>query len=168
MTLTEKIANDMKEAMKSGDKTKLGTLRMVRAALLELQKSGAEVTPDLELRAVQKQAASRKDAMQQFVAAGRNDRRRTAGTNVVPEAWWESRGLCVPAWVGHAGSFTAHSLTAEAAATSDGAASGATSRTRGAVATSSRHDGAGHHRAEDSGERSSVGWEYRLHLSAVV
>ncbi len=73
MTLTEKIANDMKEAMKSGDKTKLGTLRMVRAALLELQKSGAEVTPDLELRAVQKQAASRKDAMQQFVAAGRND-----------------------------------------------------------------------------------------------
>lgn len=73
MTLTEKIANDMKEAMKSGDKTKLGTLRMVRAALLELQKSGSEVTPDLELRAVQKQAASRKDAMQQFVAAGRND-----------------------------------------------------------------------------------------------
>ncbi|MCC7439057.1 MAG: GatB/YqeY domain-containing protein [Armatimonadetes bacterium] len=73
MTLTEKIANDMKEAMKSGDKIRLGTLRMVRAALLELQKSGSEVTPDLELRAVQKQANSRKDAMAQFVNAGRND-----------------------------------------------------------------------------------------------
>lgn len=73
MTLTEKIANDMKEAMKSGEKVRLGTLRMVRAALLELQKSGNEVTPDLELRAVQKQANSRKDAMEQFMAAGRND-----------------------------------------------------------------------------------------------
>ncbi|MCE7934227.1 MAG: GatB/YqeY domain-containing protein [Chlorobi bacterium CHB2] len=73
MTLTEKIANDMKEAMKSGEKVRLGTLRMVRAALLELQKSGNEVTPDLELRAVQKQANSRKDAMEQFIAAGRND-----------------------------------------------------------------------------------------------
>ncbi|KXK52276.1 MAG: GatB/YqeY domain-containing protein [Chlorobi bacterium] len=73
MTLTEKIANDMKEAMKSGEKVRLGTLRMVRAALLELQKSGNEVTPDLELRAVQKQANARKDAMEQFIAAGRND-----------------------------------------------------------------------------------------------
>lgn len=73
MTLTEKIAHDMKEAMKSGDKIRLGTLRMVRAALLELQKSGSEVTPDLELRAVQKQANSRKDAMAQFINAGRND-----------------------------------------------------------------------------------------------
>jgi uncharacterized protein YqeY len=46
---------------------------MLRAALLELQKSGNEVTPDNEMKAVQNQAKRRKDAIEQFRLAGRDD-----------------------------------------------------------------------------------------------
>ncbi len=73
MTLNERINEDLKNAMKSGDKLRLGTLRLVRAALLELHKSGNDITDDAELKAVQKQARSRKDAAEQYRAAGRED-----------------------------------------------------------------------------------------------
>lgn len=73
MTLTERISEDLKNAMKSGEKLRVETLRMVRAALLELQKSGSEVTEEAEQKAVQNQAKRRKDAAEQFRAAGRDD-----------------------------------------------------------------------------------------------
>jgi uncharacterized protein YqeY len=72
MRLSERIGNDMKEAMRSGEKLKLETLRSLRAALLELEKSGKEnVSDDDELKAVMNQAKRRKDAAEQFRAAGR-------------------------------------------------------------------------------------------------
>ena len=40
MSLEIKIDNDMKEAMKAGNKHKLETLRSVRAAIIEFSKSG--------------------------------------------------------------------------------------------------------------------------------
>ncbi|MBS1912543.1 MAG: GatB/YqeY domain-containing protein [Bacteroidetes bacterium] len=73
MTLGEKITEDLTNAMKAGDKLRLETLRMLRAAMLELQKSGKDTSPDDELRAVQNQGKRRKDAAEQYRAAGRAD-----------------------------------------------------------------------------------------------
>ena len=40
MSLEQRINEDMKAAMKSGDKTKLDTIRLLRAAIIEFNKSG--------------------------------------------------------------------------------------------------------------------------------
>ena len=40
MNLKERINQDLKEAMKSGDKIKLETIRSIRALILEFEKSG--------------------------------------------------------------------------------------------------------------------------------
>lgn len=40
MNLKEKINNDLKDAMKSGDKTRLAVVRSIRALILEFEKSG--------------------------------------------------------------------------------------------------------------------------------
>jgi uncharacterized protein YqeY len=74
MELAERIGNDMKEAMRSGEKLRLETIRSLRAAILELEKSGKGATTDEdELKAVMNQAKRRKDAAEQFRAAGRID-----------------------------------------------------------------------------------------------
>jgi uncharacterized protein len=74
MELSERINSDMKEAMRSGEKLRLETIRSLRAAMLELEKSGREsVSADDELKAVMNQAKRRKDAAEQFRAAGRVD-----------------------------------------------------------------------------------------------
>ena len=53
MALKERIAEDMKAAMKSGDKLRLETLRTLRAVLMEkeieLRGSGRQVTPEDEV-----------------------------------------------------------------------------------------------------------------------
>ena len=87
MTLTDRITEDLKNAMRSGEKVRLETLRMLRASLIQLQKSGKEVTPSDELRAVQKQASARKDAIEQFGAANRPDRveQETAELRIIEE-----------------------------------------------------------------------------------
>jgi uncharacterized protein YqeY len=73
MTLTQKISEDLTSAMKAGEKLRVETLRMVRAALLELAKSGTEVTSEGEMKALQNQAKRRKDAAEQFRNANRLD-----------------------------------------------------------------------------------------------
>ncbi|MCE2502478.1 MAG: GatB/YqeY domain-containing protein [Chlorobi bacterium] len=73
MTISEKIIEDMKAAMKEGNTTRVAALRTLRAALLQLQKSGEEVTEEAELKTVQKQAKMSKDAIEQFSQAGRTD-----------------------------------------------------------------------------------------------
>jgi hypothetical protein len=74
MSLTEQISEDLKAAMRAGEKLRLETLRSLRAALLELQKSGKEtITPDDEMKAVMNQAKRRKDAAEQYRNANRND-----------------------------------------------------------------------------------------------
>lgn len=42
MNLKDKINQDLKEAMKSGDKDRLNTIRSIRAAILEFEKSGSQ------------------------------------------------------------------------------------------------------------------------------
>ncbi|MDP3580993.1 MAG: GatB/YqeY domain-containing protein, partial [Ignavibacteria bacterium] len=41
MNLKDKINNDLKVAMKSGDKLRLETVRSIRALILEFEKSGS-------------------------------------------------------------------------------------------------------------------------------
>jgi uncharacterized protein len=74
MELAERIGNDMKEAMRSGEKLRLETLRSLRAAMLDLEKSGKGApTGEDELKSVMNQAKRRKDAAEQFRAAGRTE-----------------------------------------------------------------------------------------------
>lgn len=75
MNLKEKINNDLKEAMKAGDKARLNTVRSIRALILEFEKSGAnkELTPEDEVKLLTSAAKKRKDSIEQFRNAGRMD-----------------------------------------------------------------------------------------------
>lgn len=75
MNLKEKINQDLKDAMKSGDKTRLAVVRSIRALILEFEKSGAakELSPEDEVKMLSTSAKKRKDSIDQFRNAGRND-----------------------------------------------------------------------------------------------
>ncbi len=75
MNLKEKINNDLKSAMKSGDKIRLNVVRSIRALILEFEKSGAnkELTPEDEIKMLSTAAKKRKDSIELFRNAGRND-----------------------------------------------------------------------------------------------
>jgi len=77
MALKEKISEDLKAAMKSGQKLRLETLRTMRAALMEkeieLRGSGKQVSPDDETATLMSAAKKRKESIEQFQAAGRTD-----------------------------------------------------------------------------------------------
>lgn len=75
MTLSQKIVDDMKLAMKSGDKLRLETLRTVRAQMIELTKrgTGADITPDEEISALLGAAKKRKEAIELYRQAGREE-----------------------------------------------------------------------------------------------
>ena len=75
MTLNEQINNDLKAAMKSGEKTKLETLRLLRAHMIELSKrgQGKEITPEEELSVLMAAMKKRKEAIEAYEKAGRNE-----------------------------------------------------------------------------------------------
>lgn len=75
MSLKDKINQDLKDAMKSGDKTRLAVVRSIRALILEFEKSGSnkELTPEDELKMLTSASKKRKDSIEQFRNAGRND-----------------------------------------------------------------------------------------------
>jgi len=75
MGLREKIIDDMKTAMKSGDKIRLETIRSVRALILEFDKSGAnrELTPEDEIAMLSTAVKKRKESVEMFTNAGRID-----------------------------------------------------------------------------------------------
>jgi uncharacterized protein len=75
MNLKDKINLDLKDAMKSGNKIRLSVVRSIRALILEFEKSGAakELTPEDELNMLTTAAKKRKDSIEQFRNAGRND-----------------------------------------------------------------------------------------------
>lgn len=75
MNLKERINNDLKDAMRAGDKLKLETIRSIRALILEFEKSGAgrEMNQEDELKILTSAVKKRKDSIEQFRNAGRED-----------------------------------------------------------------------------------------------
>ncbi len=72
--MNEKIANDLKEAMKSGDKFKLSVLRMLKSALqLEKINQREDLTDDKIMAVIKKQVKIRKDSMEEFQKYNKND-----------------------------------------------------------------------------------------------
>jgi uncharacterized protein YqeY len=73
--LKELINQDLKEAMKSGDKVKLETIRSIRALILEFEKSGAgrNLNQEDEIRMLSTAAKKRKDSIEQFRNGGREE-----------------------------------------------------------------------------------------------
>jgi uncharacterized protein YqeY len=75
MPLKTLITEDMKAAMKSGEKQKLDTIRSIRAAILEFDKSGAgrEMNEDDEIKILSQLAKKRRDSIEMYNKAGRKD-----------------------------------------------------------------------------------------------
>lgn len=75
MPLTDNINEQIKTAMKAGDKIRLETLRSIRAGILEFEKSGIDraMTEDDAFKIINSAAKKRKDAIEQFQAAGRTE-----------------------------------------------------------------------------------------------
>ncbi|MEI7812653.1 MAG: GatB/YqeY domain-containing protein [Ignavibacteria bacterium] len=75
MNLKEKINEDLKVAMKSGDKLRLETVRSIRALILEFEKSGVgkELNGEEEIRMLSSAVKKRKDSIEQYRNAKRDD-----------------------------------------------------------------------------------------------
>jgi hypothetical protein len=91
MALKDTISEDLKAAMKSGDKLRLETLRTLRAALMEkeiaLRGEGKQVTPDDEVATLNSAAKKRRESIEQFQAAGRMElvEQETAELKIIQE-----------------------------------------------------------------------------------
>ena len=74
MTLKERLTEDMKAAMKGGDKERLGVIRLVNAAIKQREVDERVVLDDAQVLAVmEKMLKQRRDSVSQFQAAGRDD-----------------------------------------------------------------------------------------------
>jgi len=75
MALKEKITEELKGAMKSGDKLRLETIRSIRALILEFEKSGSNmtITEEDEVRMLTSAVKKRKESIEQYQKAGRTD-----------------------------------------------------------------------------------------------
>jgi len=74
MNLSERLNEDMKQAMKSQDKFKLSTIRMVRSAIKNLEIDLKRTLNDDEvLEILSREIKQRKDSLQEFIKAGRDD-----------------------------------------------------------------------------------------------
>ncbi|MBT8380708.1 MAG: GatB/YqeY domain-containing protein [Ignavibacteria bacterium] len=75
MKLNEKINADLKDAMKSGNKIRLQTLRSIRALILEFEKSGSKKKFDQneEINLLSTAAKKRKESIEEYKKAGRDD-----------------------------------------------------------------------------------------------
>ncbi|HEX2012725.1 MAG TPA: GatB/YqeY domain-containing protein [Roseateles sp.] len=74
MSLKDRITEDMKNAMRAKDTERLGTIRMLLAAVKQKEVDERIVVDDVALVAiVDKLIKQRKDSISQFSAAGRQD-----------------------------------------------------------------------------------------------
>lgn len=75
MNFEQTINEEMKAAMKSGDKLRLETIRSVRAGILEFQKSGIgrEMNEQDAQKIIMSGAKKRKDAIEMYTQANRKD-----------------------------------------------------------------------------------------------
>jgi uncharacterized protein YqeY len=75
MSLLDRLNSDMKEAMKNKDKEKLSVIRMVKASIQNdaIKMMKQELTDDEQLTVLTRELKQRKDSLQEFEKAGRND-----------------------------------------------------------------------------------------------
>ncbi len=75
--LKEKISEDLKKAMKSGDKLRLETLRTLRAALMEkeisMRGTGSDMSADDEIGVLTSAVKKRKESIELFEKGGRSE-----------------------------------------------------------------------------------------------
>ena len=74
MNLNDRIMNDLKEAMKNKDSFKLSVIRMVKGAIqLEKINKKRNLNDEEVIDVISKQIKLRKDSINEFEKAGRND-----------------------------------------------------------------------------------------------
>lgn len=74
MSLLNDLNQDMKQAMKDKNKQKLSVIRMLKASLQnEAIKQGRELNEEEELTVLVREMKQRKDSLQEFEKAGRDD-----------------------------------------------------------------------------------------------
>ncbi|WP_163653063.1 GatB/YqeY domain-containing protein [Listeria sp. PSOL-1] len=74
MTLLDKLNEDMKQAMRNKEKERLSVIRMLKAALQnEAIKLGGVLTPEDEVTVLAREMKQRRDSLDEFEKAGRED-----------------------------------------------------------------------------------------------
>ncbi len=78
MTLKERINEEIKAAMKSGDKVRLETVRDIKKYIIEKETAEkraqrGDLTPEEEIEVLTAMAKRRKDSIEEFTNAGRTD-----------------------------------------------------------------------------------------------
>jgi uncharacterized protein YqeY len=74
MSLKQQLTDDMKTAMKSGDKERLGVIRLVNAAIKQREVDERIMLDDTQVLSVlEKMLKQRRDSVSQFEAAARQD-----------------------------------------------------------------------------------------------
>jgi len=74
MSLKQRLTDDMKAAMKAGEKERLGTIRLVNAAIKQKEVDERVEMDDTQVLAIlEKMMKQRKDSVSQFEAANRED-----------------------------------------------------------------------------------------------
>ncbi len=74
MTLKAKLTEDMKIAMKAGEKDRLGVIRLINAGIKQKEvDERVEMTDPLVLAVIEKMVKQRKDSISQYEAAARED-----------------------------------------------------------------------------------------------
>ncbi len=74
MSLKQRLTDDMKTAMKAGEKERLATIRLINAAIKQKEVDERVEMDDARVLAVlEKMVKQRKDSIEQFDKAGRDD-----------------------------------------------------------------------------------------------
>jgi len=74
MSMKAQLVEDMKTAMKAGEKDRLGVIRLINAAIKQKEvDERVEMTDALVLAVLEKMVKQRKDSISQYDAAGRED-----------------------------------------------------------------------------------------------
>ncbi|HET9048440.1 MAG TPA: GatB/YqeY domain-containing protein [Chiayiivirga sp.] len=74
MSLKQQLTDDMKAAMKSGDKERLGVIRLINAAIKQREVDERIVLDDVAVIAIMdKMVKQRQESIRQYDAAGRDD-----------------------------------------------------------------------------------------------
>ena len=74
MSLKDQITEDMKSAMRAKEAVKLGTIRLITAAMKQKEvDERVELTDSMVMAIIEKMIKQRKDSISQFEAGGRQD-----------------------------------------------------------------------------------------------